>query len=223
MLDENNLPDLIVVSDTGYHAGVIGLIAGKLTEKYHRPSIAISVGETESKASCRSISGFHITDYLRKFDKLLVAVGGHAMAAGFTISSINLPKLLKKLNKTSIDPKLLVKTQRIDLEIPLSSINYELMTKLKTMEPYGLGNPQPIFKSANIQITNIKSVGQTGKHLKFKVGNLDAIWFNATSSQLLSPSSSYDVIYQSEINEFNGKTSLQLNIRDIIAHGSDTL
>ena len=216
MIDENNLPDLIVVSDTGYHAGVIGLIAGKLTEKYHRPSIAISIGETESKASCRSVSGFHITDYLRKYVKLLVAVGGHSMAAGFTVSNQNLPNLLKKLNKTSIDPKFLVKTQRVDLEIPLSSITYELLTKLKTLEPFGLGNPSIVFSTSEVEISDVKSVGADGKHLKFKVGDFDAIWFNAKQI----PEGLVDVVYQLEINEFNGKTSLQLNIRDIMAHGS---
>ena len=219
MLDENNLPDLIVVSDTGYHQGVIGLIAGKLTEKYHRPSIAISIGETESKASCRSISGFHITDYLRKFDKLLTAVGGHAMAAGFTVSNNKLPKLLKSLSKTKIDPKLLKKTQRVDLEIPLESISQDLYDRLQTLSPFGLGNPSPVFKSTNVQISNVKLVGKNGAHMKLKVGELEAIWFNAKNvSEGLA-----DVVYQPEINEFNGNSVLQLNVRDIIAHGSDTV
>jgi single-stranded-DNA-specific exonuclease len=216
MIDENNLPDLIVVSDTGYHAGVIGLIAGKLTEKYHRPSIAISIGETESKASCRSVSGFHITDYLRKHVKLLVAVGGHSMAAGFTVSNTNLPKLLKKLNTIKIDPKILIKTQRVDIEIPLESVSQELYDKLQTLSPFGLGNPTPVFSTPGVEITNIKSVGQTGKHLKFKVGEFDAIWFNAKNIK----EGLADIVYSPEINEFNGKTSLQLNIRDIMTHGS---
>ncbi|MBI5358945.1 single-stranded-DNA-specific exonuclease RecJ [Candidatus Amesbacteria bacterium] len=219
MIDENNLPDLIVVSDTGYHAGVIGLIAGKLTEKYHRPSVAISIGETESKASCRSIVGFHITKYLRNFDKLLMAVGGHSMAAGFTVSNSNLPKLLKKLNNIKIDPKILVKKQRVDLEIPLSSINYELLSKLKELEPFGLGNPSPVFSTSGVEVSNVKSVGKDGKHMKLKVGELDAIWFNAK----IITDGLADVVYHLEINEFNGKTSLQLNVRDIMTHGSDTL
>lgn len=211
-LDENNLPDLIVVSDTGYHSGVIGLIAGKLTEKYHRPSIAISIGETESKASCRSISGFHITEYLRTFDKLLTAVGGHAMAAGFTVSNLNLPKLLKKLNATKINPKLLVKTQRVDLEISLELANWDLWLALQRLEPFGMGNPQPVFKSINLQISNIKSVGKDGKHLKFKVGNIDAIWFNAKNIS----EDFCDVIYQINEDTYGNIPKLQLIVRDII-------
>jgi len=211
MLDENNLPDFIVVSDTGYHPGVIGLIAGKLTEKYHRPSIAISVGELESKGSARSIPGFHITEHLRSCSHLLVDVGGHAMAAGFTISNTNLPKLLKLLTKTKIDPKVLVKKQRVDLEVPLSTINYELITRLKEFEPFGLGNPTPIFKSTNLSISNAKPVGQNGKHLKFKTGDLDAIYFNAPKL----PDNPVDIVYSVEEDTWNGQSKLQLLIKNV--------
>ncbi len=219
MLDENNLPDLIVVSDTGYHAGVIGLIAGKLTEKYHRPCIAISIGEIESKASCRSVPGFDITSHLRQYSDLFVAVGGHSMAAGFTVTNNNLPKLLKKLSKIKIDPNILVKKQRIDLEIPISSINYELLSRLKELEPFGLGNPAPVFSTPGVENTNVKSVGKDGKHFKFKADGLDAIWFNGKSLS----DGQYNIVYQIEENNFNGKTILQLNVRDIIAHGSGAL
>ncbi|MEK7504124.1 MAG: single-stranded-DNA-specific exonuclease RecJ [Patescibacteria group bacterium] len=211
ILDENNLPDLIVVSDAGYHPGVIGLIAGKLTEKYHRPSIAISVGETESKASCRSVSGFHITDHLRQYSDLLVAVGGHAAAAGFTVSNINLPKLLKLLSETKIDPKLLKKTQRVDLEIPLLSIDYSLLSKLKELEPYGLGNPSPVFSTPGVEVSDVRPVGKDNKHFKFKASNLDAIWFNGQSL----PNGKYNLIYQVEENNFNGNSSLKLNVRTV--------
>ena len=104
----------------------------------------------------------------------------------------------------------------MDLEIPLSSITYELLTKLKTLEPFGLGNPSIVFSTSEVEISDVKSVGADGKHLKFKVGDFDAIWFNAKQI----PEGLVDVVYQLEINEFNGKTSLQLNIRDIMAHGS---
>ncbi len=209
-LDENNLPDLIVVSDAGYHAGVIGLIAGKLTEKYHRPSIAISVGETESKASCRSIPGFHITEYLRKFDKLLNAVGGHSMAAGFTVSNLNLPKLLKKLNATKIDPKILVKVQRVDLEIPLELVNLDLWLALQRLEPFGMGNPKPIFRSIAVTPTDIKKIGSLGNHLKFKVGDIDCVWFNAGEIS----SKTGDLVYSLDENHYNGTTTLQLVVKN---------
>lgn len=209
MLDENSLPDLIVVSDAGYHPGVIGLIAGKLTEKYHRPSIAISVGEIESKASCRSVSGFHITDHLRQYSDLLVAVGGHAAAAGFTVSNHNLPKLLSVLSQTKISSDLLVKKQRVDLEIPLESVTWDLMLALQRLEPFGLGNPSPVFCTPDVQVSDVHPVGKDGKHFKFKAGNLEAIWFNGKQFS----SGIYNLIYQIEENSFNGNSSLQLNIK----------
>lgn len=219
VLDENNLPDLIVVSDAGYHPGVIGLIAGKLTEKYHRPSIAINIGETESKASCRSVTGFNITEHLRQYSDLLVAVGGHAAAAGFTVSNLNLPKLLKELSNTKIDPKILVKTQRVDLEIPLELVNLDLYLKIQTLSPFGLGNPQPVFQSTNLSMSNVKSVGKEGKHLKCQVLSakgqvVEAVYFNFPSTQPLAPGP-HNVSYVMDLNEWNGNKNLQLIIKDV--------
>jgi len=203
--------DLIIAADKSYHQGVIGLVAAKLVEKYHRPAIAISIGELESKGSARSIPGFHITDHLRTAEKLLVNIGGHAMAAGFTVENSQLEILISKLTSIKIDPKLLVKTQRVDAVVPLSTINYKLSTKLKAFEPFGLGNPTPIFKSSHLSISDSKSVGQTGKHLKFKVGELEAIYFNAPKL----PSNPVDLVYSLEENTWNGQTKLQLLIKDV--------
>ena len=204
--------DLIIVADKSYHQGVIGLVAAKLVEKYHRPAIAISIGETHSKGSARSIPGFHITDHLRISEKLLVNVGGHAMASGFTVTTSNLPKLLKKLSNTKIDPKILVKTQRIDTVIPLSAINHELTNQLTAFEPYGLGNPTPVFLSKNVTITDPRPVGRDGKHLKFKAGNLEVIWFNASSNL---ESGTYNLSYQIEEDTWDGQSKLQLLIKDV--------
>ena len=133
------------------------------------------------------------------------------MASGFTVTNSQLPKLLKMLSETKIDPKILKKTQRVDLEIPLSTINYELLAKLKELEPYGLGNPSPIFSTSGVEISDIRPVGKEGKHLKFKAGNLDAIWFNG--KPLFN--GKYDLVYQVEENNFNGNSSLQLNVRSV--------
>lgn len=214
----NQLTSLIVVADQTYHQGVIGLVAAKLVEKYHRPAIAISIGEVQSKGSARSVSGFHITDHLRISEKLLINVGGHAMAAGFTVSNLNLPKLLKELNNVKIDPKILVKTQRVDAEIPLTTIDQKLVTRLKEFEPFGLGNPTPVFLSKNVTITDPRPVGRDGKHLKFKAGNLEAIWFNVPSPSLFQREGrgvSYDLTYQIEEDTWNGQSKLQLIIKDV--------
>ncbi len=204
--------NIIIVADKSYHQGIIGLVAAKLVEKYHRPAMAISIGETQSKGSARSISGFHITDHLRTAEKLLINVGGHAMAAGFTVTNSNLPKLLKKLNNIKIDPKLFKKIQRVDLEIPLSTINHELTNQLTLFEPFGLGNPTPVFSTPGVELSNIRRLGKLGQHLKFKAGNFEAIWFNTSHNLEPNP---YNLTYQVEEDTWNGQSKLQLVIKTV--------
>lgn len=204
--------DILVAADKSYHQGIIGLVAAKLVEKYHRPAIVISVGEQQSKGSARSVFGFHITNHLRTAEKLLLNIGGHAMAAGFTVENSKLEVLISKLTDIKIDPELLIKKQRIDAVIPLSTINQQLLTRLKEFEPYGLGNPTPIFSTPGVEISDIRRLGKENKHLKFKAGDLEAIWFNASSN--LEPKT-YNLTYQVEENTWNGQSKLQLLIKDI--------
>ena len=205
---------LIIAADASYHQGIIGLVAAKLVEKYHRPAIAISIGELESKGSARSVPGFHITDHLRTAEKLLVNIGGHAMAAGFTVENSKLETLISKLTTIKIDPKLLVKTQRVDAEIPLTTIDQKLIAQLKEFEPFGLGNLTPVFSTSEVEVFDIRRMGKDNKHLKFTAGGLEAVWFNAPSTWPLAPST-FDLIYQIEENTWNGQTKLQLLIKDV--------
>jgi single-stranded-DNA-specific exonuclease len=213
-IDPSHLPDLLVVSDPTYDQGIIGLIAAKLVEKFHHPAIAISVGESQSKGSARSIPGFHITDHLRTASHLLTGVGGHSMAAGLSLDTAKLQDFKDFLATTKIDPKLLVKTSRIDAEIDLDSITMDLYTALKQLEPYGLGNPTPIFFTPNVHPTNIRSMGKSNQHLKFTIGSLEAVYFNAPSPSL-ELREGLGVSYTLDLNSWNGKQSLQLIIRSI--------
>lgn len=210
-LQQTPVNNILMAASTSYHSGIIGLIAAKLVENYYRPSIAISIGEEVSKGSGRSITGFHLTNFLRAHEKLFINLGGHAMACGFTISTTKLDDLAKVLSQAQIEPQLLVKTQRIDLETPLSIVNYQLSTALEQFEPFGLGNPTPVFQSTG-QISDIKPVGKEGKHLKFKANGLEAIWFNATSSLDPKP---YTLAYSVEKDTWNGQDKLQLIIKDV--------
>jgi len=210
-LQQTAVNNILLAASTSYHSGIIGLIAAKLVENYYRPSIAISIGEEVSKGSGRSITGFHLTDFLRTHEELFINLGGHAMACGFTISTAKIDDLAKVLATAQIDEKLLVKKQRIDLEIPLSIVNYQLSTALAQFEPFGLGNPSPVFQSTG-QISDIKPVGRESKHIKFKVDGLDAIWFNATSS--LEPRT-HNLTYSLSKDTWNGQDKLQLVIKDV--------
>ena len=215
--DAVHLPKLLIAADKSYDQGIIGLVAAKLVEKYHRPAIVISVGDTESKASARSVPGFHITDHIRRASSMLVNVGGHAMAAGFTVETVKLEQLhkfLADLGEEKIDASLLVPKRRIDAEVSISIIDLDLFLKLKAFEPFGLGNPTPVFLSRNVPVSQLRQMGQNNQHLKFKAGSLEAVYFNAPDLSIAPKN--YDLIFKIGLNEWNGRSHLQMIVQDII-------
>ena len=207
---------VLMVADVSYPQGVIGLIAGKLAEKYYRPAIAVSVGEVESKASARSIPGFHITEHIRTASHLLLGAGGHAMAAGFTVETGKLAELTTILSQVEIAPELLLRKSRVDAEIPLSTINSELLTMIKSFEPFGLGNPRPVFKTSHVTVSSSKKMGKSLQHTKLQIDGLEAVAFNISEI----PANPVDIEYTVDENTWNDQTKLQLMIKDIkSAHG----
>ncbi|MEK9176390.1 MAG: single-stranded-DNA-specific exonuclease RecJ [Patescibacteria group bacterium] len=225
---------LIFISDKSYEPGVIGLIAGRLTENYYRPSIVLSVGKTYSKASARSVSGFNIVEFIRTFSDILVDVGGHPMAAGFTVETKNIEKLKKKMEKLAegnINQKLLTRIVKVDCELSLSLINNNLFVLLNKLAPFGYGNPEPTFLASSVVIESMRSVGIEQKHLKVQlrsdlglassqgrtlnVGTIDGIIFNHDSSQDLKIGGKVDIVYTISENIWNGNKNLELKIKDI--------
>jgi single-stranded-DNA-specific exonuclease len=202
---------ILIVADTSYPQGIIGLIASKLTEKYYKPAIAVSVGETESKASARSVSGFHITDHIRSASSLLLGAGGHAMAAGFTVETAKLELLKEALSNVNIAPEILIRKQRIDAEIPLELVTWELWQMVQEFAPFGLGNPTPVFKTTNVNIDNVKRVGKDYQHAKLTIRHLDAMAFNFPEI----PDNPVDLVYTIDRNVWNGTEKLQLIVKSI--------
>ncbi len=207
-----SVSNVIVTADSSYEEGIIGLIASKLVEKYYRPVLAISIGSEISKGSARSIAGFDITNHLRQHSHLLTAVGGHQMAAGFSLHTKDLPEFISSVSNANIPEELLTKKQRIDCQIPTSAINNQLWFELQKFAPFGLGNPQPVFSSQIINVKNLRKIGQQQNHLKMTIDSLDAIWFNFTDANIDSKNK---LIYSLSQNTFNQKTTLQLLIKDL--------
>ncbi len=204
-----------------FNAGVVGLAASRLTEKYYRPSVVGQIGDEFTRASCRSIAEFHITEALDQCADLLERHGGHAAAAGFTVRNENLFELSERLKKlateklTHID---LRPTIHADIEIPLSELNPTLLEHLDWMQPTGYGNHQASFVSRNLKPMRYRTVGKENNHLKLSISDgqitFDAIafrlgeWVNHMPQRI-------DLLYRFELNEFNGRKTLQLNVRDI--------
>src|SRR5512139_1749850 len=146
---------LLFAADDSFNPGVVGLAASRLTEVYYRPAIVAARGAEETRGSCRSIPEFHITDALDECKELLVRHGGHAAAAGFTVRNENLSEFvakLKEIARNQLGSKDLRQTLMADTEVPLSSLNFEVLKHLAYLEPTGYGNPEPAFVSRNAKV-----------------------------------------------------------------------
>jgi single-stranded-DNA-specific exonuclease len=208
-----------------FNSGVVGLAASRLVDTYYRPAVVGQIQKDSTRCSCRSIPEFHITEALDQCKDLLIRHGGHAAAAGFSVSNENLDELkrrLKAVAEQQLGGRDLRQTLKADIQIPLSSLRPELLHTLDTLQPTGYGNPEVVFVSRNVQISQKRTVGAEGKHLKLKVTDghitFDSIGFRLGHLQDELPPN-VDLIYTFETNEFNGRTTLQLNLKDVKAAG----
>lgn len=223
-LKEDSKNKMIFISNEMYEEGIIGLIAGKLTEEFYRPSIILTKGEKYSKASARSIFGFNIVEAINTCSDLLDSCGGHEMAAGFSVENSKLDELKKRLvllAEKNINEEMLQPRLRVDMQLDLADLSLGLATALQKLAPFGLGNPEPVFFSNNLKIADVRTVGSGNKHLKLKVADADnktieAIAFGMGSQMaVLATNKSVSVVYNLDINEWNNDKKLQLKIKDI--------
>lgn len=217
---------LLFAAHEDFNPGVVGLTASRLTDLYYRPAVVAARGPEETRGSCRSIPEFHITDALDLCKDLLVRHGGHAAAAGFTVRNENLPELvarLKAIAKDQLSGKDLRQTLSADMEVPLSELNFEVLKHLQYLEPTGYGNPDAVFVSRDVKVKSSRTVGAEGRHLKVNLEDgrgayFDCIGFRLGHLQKSMPARA-DVLYTLEANEWNGRTTLQLNLKDLKESG----
>ena len=220
-------PMLLFAAHESFNPGVVGLAASRLAEAHYRPAVVAAIGPDETRGSCRSIPEFHITDALDKCSDLLVRHGGHAAAAGFTVKNANLAALVERLRslaQAQLSELDLRPTLRADLELPLSALSFDLLKELQQLEPTGYGNPEAVFVSRGVKVRSSRTVGQEGRHLKLMLQDergvtTDAIGFRLGDLQKDLPAQ-VDLTYALESNEYNGRTTLQLNLKDVRPAGS---
>jgi single-stranded-DNA-specific exonuclease len=221
LADKNiNLKNKVIFIADSFNPGIIGLIAGRLTEKYLLPSVIIAKNGQIAKGSCRSIPQVNIIEVLRKFSSLFVDLGGHPGAAGFSILDKNIPKLKKEL-KSYFSTYLLnyfpQKSITIDAKMDISAINLKNIKLIKSLQPFGLGNPEPLFLFENLKIDSKKIIGQTQSHLKLKVSGVDAIAFKkADLDAELKTGDLINLVASLDANTWNGHTFPQLVVKEII-------
>ena len=205
----------IIVVMGGYHEGVIGLVAGKLVEKFHRPAVVMSDNGEVVKGSARSVPGVNITSLLRSLSVSFVGLGGHEQAAGFSLKHALVPIFsleLELLADQTIGDELLIKQESADIEITLGSTSLALAKMIQTLEPFGIGNPKPKFLLHNLNVIEDRSLGVGGKHHKLTVEQngttREVMVFNTAHTHPLQHIQS--LICTLDINVWRDKETLQL-------------
>jgi len=206
-----------------FMAGVVGLAASRLSELHYRPAIVGQIfSDTDTtRCSCRSIPEFHITAALDECADLLVRHGGHAAAAGFTVTNDNLPALRERLTQIAereLASKDLRPTLFADMVVPLKDMKAEVLEVMEALQPTGYSNKEAVFVSRAVEVKKSRTVGADSSHLKLTLSDgyvtFDAIGFRLGHLQPSMPPK-VDIMYTFEVNEFNGRTSLQLNLEDV--------
>lgn len=211
---------LLFVGHEDISSGIVGLVAGRLAEQYHRPTIVYELGEGESRGSARSITEFDITGAMRKNGGLFVRFGGHRQAAGFTAANDSLPRIKEALLETaarelaSVD---LTPTLEVDAAFPLRHLRGEEIKSLTRLQPFGQGNPEPLFLSRAVTVMESRPVGD-GSHLRMKLQDGGVTWpaigFGLGEAGEMAPGQQMDVVY-SLSSDRNSEGGLQLVVRDL--------
>lgn len=220
--DEENLPNILFSVDEKYHEGIIGLVAAKLTQKYYRPSIVVCLMDEYGKGSARSVPGVNIIEILRKYEDMFIDLGGHPMAAGFTIDKKKIEKFKDKVGKyaeKNINDKDLIPSINVDLSIPVSVISEKLVDSIDKLKPFGLGNEQPVFLTKDLGVSSCDIMGKDRQHLKLSLydGNkyYKAVYFGGVKScKDLDTGSKIDLVYTLKKNEYNGNKYIDLIVKD---------
>jgi single-stranded-DNA-specific exonuclease len=214
---------ILIVDSPDFHEGIIGLLAGRLTERFHKPSIVINSAAEVAKASARSLSGFHITDFIREFASDLLEFGGHPLAAGFALSKeaidVVRPKMLARA-KEILANKPLTDQLEIDMLLPMSMMSVDLVKELDQLAPFGLANPKPVFLIEKVQVFDWQLLGKERSHLKFKVRQAEQsfevlAWRKAALLDQLNINQSFDLVCQLEENIFREQSKVQLVLQDL--------
>jgi single-stranded-DNA-specific exonuclease len=225
---------LIFVTHPSFQAGIIGLAAGRLTERFYRPSVVLSEEDGFFRASCRSIKGFNIIQALKTIDGL-IDVGGHPLAAGFVIKKEDLDRvknsLLSLANKTIAD-SLLAPQLDIDTQLNFSDLDRNFYQKIADFHPFGLGNPEPLFYTDRVLVRDCRRVGRQENHLKLVLDDLEtkkieetaAFWNEGEGLAAIGfglgdkepkIGEEVEIVYNLMINHYRGQDTLELKIKDL--------
>ena len=213
----------LVLASGDWHPGVIGIVASRIVEEFYRPAALISVKDGIGKGSARSIPGFDLHQGLSACSDLLLGFGGHKYAAGFTIAEDRIPELRERLGSIvlrQMGPQGFVRTLAVDGAVALDELTLDLMQEIEHMAPFGQGNPEPRLGARGLTVLSVKTV--RNNHLKLQLRQQGGSPFGAISfsrrgrpAKTVLEGSKVAIVFTPRINVWNGKTAVELEIRDV--------
>ncbi len=216
-LDHASLPAFLCVASEDYPPGILGLISGKLTERFGRPSMAANIKGEDCVASLRSTPFYHVTEGLRRIASLLATFGGHAQAAGCSFKKENLADIARTMDedvRSKVSQDELVPTLAIDATLPIHAVSVPFCSSLSQLEPFGQGNSEPLFLSRGVTLSFPRTVGGEGQHLQAYAAHCKLIGFNLGRfiDHINKP---VDLVYRLNVDTWNGKANPQLMLQDL--------
>lgn len=208
---------VIVVDGEGWHQGVVGIVAARITEKYGRPSVVISRDGENARGSGRSIEGFSIYDAIESAADVLDHFGGHTLAAGVSLKSENIDEFRRRINEFAADKEMPFAIQRVDCRLNPESVSLDIVSAMAMLEPFGTGNPQPVFGLFGVRIDEINSLSE-GKHVRITVSKgssrINALWFGMPEKKFpYSKGSRVDLAVNLDRNIYNGEERVSVIIK----------
>ena len=213
----------LVLSQDGWHAGLLGIVASRIMERYYRPVVLIATEDGIGKGSARSIPGINLYDALAECSQYLDAFGGHSMAAGLKIRQENIADFqiaFENSVQSKSEPEDLVQTLNIDAELDFAAISADLIDELESLMPFGPGNPEPLFVSADIRVVSSRIVGNRHRRMVLRQASrpntpsFQAIHFNVDDSSAREKNFAR-VVFKLHWNRWNGKKNAQIVVEDL--------
>ena len=208
----------LVLSGEGWHPGVLGIVASRVVERFHRPTIVLGFQGGEGKGSARSIRGFHMVEGLRRCGYLLEKFGGHEYAGGLTIKEENLPSFIEAFDEAAravLSDEALVPFLEIDAQLNFAEIGHPLMREIDVLKPFGVGNPEPIFISRGIEVCERKDF-PLGARFRFRQAGrfVSGVAFGVKEDFAARPGAMVDLVYRLSENVWNGNSTVELKLLD---------
>ncbi|HEY2989306.1 MAG TPA: single-stranded-DNA-specific exonuclease RecJ [Candidatus Binatia bacterium] len=208
----------LVLGHEGWHPGVLGIVASRIVERFHRPTVVVGFQEGVGKGSARGIRGFHMVEAFRRCADCLEKFGGHEYAAGLTIMQEKFASFAERFEATAraaLAPEHLTPVIDVDAELDFSILGIELLRQISALEPFGIGNPEPVFVTRGVEICERKAInGGSRFKLRHAARTFGAVAFGLEERWPEAPQSKIDIVYRLNENEWNGTYALELRLLD---------